>query len=124
MTGRSPSPVVRGAASALLGVLGGFQVALACGAPWGRAAYGGGHAGVLPPNLRATSGAAAALYAGLVAATMAPAAPWRTVTLTAASALMGAGTVANAASRSAVERALWTPAAAALTGLLWAARTR
>jgi hypothetical protein len=42
-------------ASALLGVTMLFQVGLALGAPWGAAAWGGRHRGVLPTRLRAAS---------------------------------------------------------------------
>lgn len=39
--------------------LAGFQVFLALGAPWGRAAWGGVHEGVLPPGLRVASAVSA-----------------------------------------------------------------
>ena len=42
-----------------------FQLALAAGAPWGVAAYGGAHRGVLPTRLRIASGVAAALWVAL-----------------------------------------------------------
>jgi hypothetical protein len=45
-------------AVALLGVVAVFQLALALGAPWGRAAWGGRHEGVLPRRLRIASGVA------------------------------------------------------------------
>jgi len=57
----------RWAALGLLTAVGGFQVALAAGLPWGRASWGGAHAGVLPTNLRVASGASALVYAGLAA---------------------------------------------------------
>src|SRR5918996_2324546 len=40
----------------------GFQVGLALGAPWGRAAWGGSHEGRLPGNLRVASGFAALFW--------------------------------------------------------------
>lgn len=45
-----------------------FQVALALGAPWGQAAYGGRQPGTLTPMLRVTSGLSAIilLFMGLV----------------------------------------------------------
>ncbi len=39
-----------------------FQLALAAGAPWGRAAYGGQNPGVLPGRLRVSSVVAAASF--------------------------------------------------------------
>jgi hypothetical protein len=53
-----------GIAASLLMVAGCFQLALAAGAPWGHAAWGGHHA-VLSPGLRLASvGSAAFLFAG------------------------------------------------------------
>ncbi|RDI55641.1 hypothetical protein [Nocardia mexicana] len=46
----------------VLGLLTVFQLGLACGAPWGRLAWGGRHR-VLPPRLRIASAVAPALYA-------------------------------------------------------------
>jgi hypothetical protein len=48
-------------ASALLGVTMLFQIGLALGAPWGAAAWGGRHRGVLPTRLRAASALVAVL---------------------------------------------------------------
>ena len=53
------------ALTVLLAVVIVFQVALAAGAPWGVAAYGGAHRGVLPTRLRIASGVAAALWVAL-----------------------------------------------------------
>ncbi|WP_432494595.1 hypothetical protein [Kineococcus gypseus] len=101
-----------------------FQLALAAGAPWGAAAWGGANPGVLPAGLRAASAASAAAY-GLLAVTagtaLVPARARRRV-LTGAGALMVVGTALNLASPSPVERALWTPVAAALAVLLLRAR--
>ena len=47
------------AATAGLAVVAAFQVALAAGAPWGRAAWGGQHQGRLPARLRIASAVAA-----------------------------------------------------------------
>lgn len=47
----------------LLGALAVFQLALACGAPWGRLAWGGAHR-VLPGRLRIGSAVSVALYGG------------------------------------------------------------
>ncbi|WP_432544314.1 hypothetical protein [Kineococcus sp. SYSU DK002] len=111
-------------AALLLLVVAGFQVALAAGAPWGRAAYGGApdH---LPPRLRVTS-----LVAALVWATAAllvlrragvgvrtplpegalPAALWVLV------ALLAVGAVLNLITRSRVERAVWAPVSVVACG--------
>jgi hypothetical protein len=47
-------------------LLAGFQLALAIGAPWGRASYAGTHEGVLPVSLRLASVVAVAVW-GLAA---------------------------------------------------------
>jgi len=109
----------RWTAAGLLTAVGGFQVALAAGLPWGRASWGGAHAGVLPTNLRVASGASALVYAGLAVAVAGPASRPRSRVLAGAAALTGASTLTNLASRSSLERAIWTPTAAVLTGLLW-----
>lgn len=54
-------------ALALLAALTAFQIALACGAPWGRFAWGGAHPRVLPPRLRISSAVSVVLYAGFAA---------------------------------------------------------
>lgn len=109
-------------AVALLVVLTGFQVALAAGAPWGTAAWGGQHPGVLPAGYRVASAIAALVVyplVGLVVLTAAgvvdlawfPAVPtWLLWVLVGFFAL---GTLANAASRSRTER-FWAPVSAAL----------
>lgn len=107
-----------------MGTIGVFQAALAAGAPWGRAAYGGAHPGVLPPRLRATSAAAAGAYGGLAYLVwtdrLEPGAQrWAYSGL---SALFAVGTVMNALSRSPVERAVWTPVAGTLSIALWHCR--
>ncbi|MEQ6903347.1 hypothetical protein [Nocardioides sp. YIM 152588] len=113
------------ATAATLLVLADFQGALACGAPWGRAAYGGSRPGTLPGRLRAVSGLAALAYGTgavlILRGTGSPAA--RSRAFTALSAVMALGTVANGASRSPVERALWTPLTAASAALAWRSRS-
>ena len=63
------SPVGRSMAARLSGGLflaaAGFQVALAAGAPWGAAAWGGANSGVLPMGYRVASVGSAAVLAGL-----------------------------------------------------------
>jgi hypothetical protein len=101
----------------LLGITIVFQALLAAGGPWGAAAWGGQHPGVLPTGLRAASGVTGAvvyplmiLYvtdsAGLADISWLPgsgaAAMW---------VLFGffvLGTLTNAASRSRIER-IWAP---------------
>lgn len=113
------------ATAAALVALGAFHTALALGAPWGRAAYGGTRHGSLPNHLRAISGVASLAYGSsaalMVRGTGSPRA--RSRAYTALSMLMGIGTIANGASRSPVERAIWTPVTAAATVLAWRSRT-
>jgi hypothetical protein len=119
------SPTERATAAALT-TIGAFQVALAAGAPWGRAAYGGTHPGTLPRHLRAISGVGAVGYGTGVGLILSGggSARARAHAFTALSVLMTIGTVANAASPSRAERAVWTPVAAATAILAWRSRTR
>lgn len=91
-----------------------FEAGLAAGAPWGAAAWGGGHPGVLPRKLRLASGAAVAVLAGLaaVAGGRLVRGRGRPRVLLGAAAYASLGIVANAASPSGVERAIWTPMSA------------
>ncbi|WP_247827396.1 hypothetical protein [Arthrobacter antioxidans] len=119
MTPRLRPVAPRGPASLaalLLAVVGAFQAALAAGAPWGEAAYGGAHRGVLPARYRASSAASTVVYAALVAVTLGrgPDPTARRRILRVASRLMMLGTVMNLASRSRVERLVWTPVAGTL----------
>jgi len=101
----------------LLVVLAVFQMALAAGAPWGAAAYGGSRPGVLPKGMRINSlvfGIAIypicilyVLDAGGVAESSWLPGP-RPIVMWALTVLFAIGTVANFASRSRVER-LWGP---------------
>jgi hypothetical protein len=111
-------------AAVLLCGAGGFQVALAGGAPWGSAAYGGGHRGGLPARLRRTSAVAACGYAlAAVAVAREPFAPQTQRRVEGGLAgLFLIGGAANAASRSTVERLLWTPVSGALAYALWRSR--
>jgi hypothetical protein len=114
------------ATAASLATVGAFQLALAVGAPWGRAAYGGTRPGTLPSHLRAISGVAAVGYGtgAVLIVRGAGSARVRTRAFTTLSALMTAGTIVNGASRSLVERAVWTPVTAATTVFAWRSRTR
>jgi hypothetical protein len=108
-------------ASSLFSAAAAFQLALACGAPWGNAAYGGAYSGVLPPNIRAGSAAASAVYLLLaaVAGTGWVPARWRRRLVLATMALMSVGSVLNLASPSLLEQMLWTPVTVVLAVSLW-----
>jgi hypothetical protein len=110
-------------ASGLLGVVSGFQVALAAGVPWGVAAYGGSKPGVLPASLRRTSASAAVVYLGLavVAGTRVASPVVRRRVFYSALPVMAVGAVVNLASTSFVERMIWTPVTAGLSAALWKA---
>jgi hypothetical protein len=114
------------ATAAALATLGGFQLALAAGAPWGRAAYGGAHPGALPRHLRTVSGVAALGYGTGVALIVcrAGSARVRARAFTTLSVVMTVGTIANGASPSLVERAVWTPVTAATAVSAWRSRSR
>jgi hypothetical protein len=101
-----------------------FQVALAAGAPLGRAAWGGAHER-LPTNLRVASAIATVVWiaaalvvlarAGFDASPIpASAAAWATWVL---AGLLLVGAVMNLISRSRLERLIWGPVALVLAGL-------
>jgi hypothetical protein len=107
----------------LYAVLVAFQLALAAGAPWGRAAYGGQHPGVLPTGYRIASAVAAVVWAGvaLSIARRAGLPVWAPLPDAALPVLVwivvGLSVVAvvlNAITRSALERAIWLPVALVL----------
>jgi hypothetical protein len=99
----------------------GFQAALALGAPWGKAAWGGAHER-LPDRLRIASTFAAVIW--LVAALVVLARggfDWSPFPLSVATwgawflfGLLAVGTFMNLASRSRLERLIQTPIAAVL----------
>lgn len=112
-------------AAGLLGGLAAFEVALAAGAPWGEAAFGGGEAN-LSAGLRLAAAASVPLDIAIALVLLRrgghrvwallpqrwlPPAAW---VLT---GYFGLGTVLNAASRSPVERNLMVPTALALAAL-------
>lgn len=121
--GQSPS-LERRVAAVGLGGLATFQLALAAGAPWGRASYGGAHPGVLPHGLRLVSAGAALFYSGLTVAVASQRTPVqaRRQILTGIATLMSVGAVVNGISPSWPERAIWTPTAALLALSAWRAR--
>ena len=106
----------------LLALVGAFQIALALGAPWGAAAWGGAHPGVLPPRLRVSSLiAGVVIYPVLLLFVLASAGlaylPWMPATgrvgMWVLSGVFAVDAVANFASRSKVER-LWGPVSLAI----------
>jgi hypothetical protein len=101
----------------LLVVVAVFQLALALGAPFGKAAWGGAHDGVLPTRLRAASAfvglvaypaviAVVLSASGVIDAELVPGRGAVTMWVLATIFLLGA--MANAVSRSRVERS-WAP---------------
>lgn len=100
-------------ATLLLVAIAAFQLALALGAPWGAAAWGGQNPGVLPRPLRIASGVAALVVYPLIIAVVLAAAgligdEWLpvdpTLLMWALAGLLGVGAVMNFASRSRPER--------------------
>jgi hypothetical protein len=100
----------------LLAVVEVFQIALALGAPLGRASWGGKHEGVLPTRLRIASGVAVVVYplialfvlasAGLVDTSLAEGT--RRIGMWVLTVFFALGALANFASRSRIER-IWGP---------------
>lgn len=111
------------AAVALLSIVDIFQIALAFGAPLGKAAWGGQHEGILPKRLRIVSGVAglvvypliivAVLDAGILDRDLVPVSSASVMWILAA--LFAVGAVANLATRSPIER-LWAPVSLAIAG--------
>lgn len=108
-------------ASLLLMLISVFQLALAAGAPWGSAAWGGRHSGVLPRRLRWASGIAGLIVYPWITLLVVDAGQLvdlnlvdrdsRAVILWVLTGLFSLGALANLASRSRIER-LWAPVAA------------
>jgi hypothetical protein len=95
-----------------------FQIALAFGAPWGRAAYGGQAPGVLPTRFRVSSAVAALVWVGVAlvvgrAGGIPVWAPlpdaWLPVAVWTVVGLLALAVVLNTITRSRVERAIWLP---------------
>lgn len=92
-----------------------FQLAIAAGAPFGPASWGGTHEGALPPNLRAGSAVAALVWtvASLVVLGRVDVGPlsgsWLRWAVWGLVGLLVVGAVMNAASRSRWERFGWAP---------------
>lgn len=109
-------------AVALLAVVVVFQLALALGAPWGAAAWGGAHQGVLPKRLRMASAIAGVMvYPIIIALVLAASglidATWfsvgRSIAMWTLAGLLALGALGNFVSRSPRER-LWGPVALAI----------
>jgi hypothetical protein len=106
----------------LFAVVAVFQLALAVGARWGAAAWGGQNPGVLPTRLRVASGVAGLAIYPLLIVLVASAAGWVSIgwlsdlgslPMWILAALLGLGALANFASRSPRER-VWGPVAGAV----------
>lgn len=116
-----PSVVLTGATitlTVLLAVVIVFQVALAAGAPWGAASYGGEHRGVLPGRLRIASAVAAVVWLGFAPFLLTRAGVDLPVDVPMAAAavvtwvfvaVMVISVVLNAITPSVLERAIWLP---------------
>lgn len=105
----------------LTGVVVAFQLALAAGAPWGRAAMGGRYPGVLPPPMRAASLVQPVILAGLSGLVLARAGValpgWREAAESGVWLAVGVGAVAavlNLITPSRIERAIWAPVTMAM----------
>lgn len=116
----SPRTSGRAAAALLVGCAG-FQGALAAGAPWGAAAYGGAHPGRVPDRLRHVSAGAVPVYLGLaaVSAGLVGTPRVRAVVTGVGAAWLAVGVPVNLASPSRPERMIWVPVTAAGAFLLW-----
>ena len=106
----------------LLGVVSVFQIALALGAPWGNAAWGGQHDGVLPVGLRIASAVVGLVVYPLIAAFVLASAglieaDWLPGTgkvgMWVLTGFFSLGAIANFASRSKAERN-WGPVSLAI----------
>lgn len=104
-------------AAGLIGLLILFQIALALGAPWGKAAWGGGNEGTLPRKLRLASAFSAlvlalAAWVILAAAGLIDSSPvpesWLTPLMWGLTGYFAIGALLNTISRSKVER-IWGP---------------
>ena len=117
------SPAAR-VSAVLFGLLATFQTALAFGAPWGAAAWGGMNAGTLPVSLRIASAVSALVWAGIavLVGSRVVRAPWRRRMLTVLLVLMAISFVMNLASPSGAERLVWALFAAVQCFLIWKAR--
>lgn len=109
-------------AAILLGIIAVFQIALAAGAPWGAASWGGRHPGKLPTSYRIGSAVAGLFFYPAVAVFILHSAgvlgddisSGGVAGLWVLTGLFGLSTVVNLISPSKVER-IWAPVALVLT---------
>lgn len=108
----------------MLGLLCLFQLGLALGLPWGRAAWGGQHEGVLPRKLRIASVLSIVIYAFIalialerVGLTEFFAKSFAHVAMWVIFGYLCLGVLMNGISRSKIERAIMTPVALVLAVL-------
>jgi hypothetical protein len=109
-------------AAAGFGVVATFQLLLALGAPWGRAALGGANEGTLPPELRVVSSVSTAIFIGAAAVVLGRAGLWGSdrfsgafrVGAWALVVILPLGALMNLASSSPWERFGWAPFTALL----------
>lgn len=114
--------VIAVVAATLLGVISLFQIALAAGAPWGAASWGGRHPGRLPTGYRIGSAVAGLFFYPVVALVVLDSAgvvgdetsSGGAAGLWVFAGLFGLSTVVNLISPSKVER-IWAPVALVLT---------
>lgn len=103
------------------GIVAVFQLLLALGAPWGRAALGGANEGTLPPELRVVSSVSMAVFVGAAAVVLGRAGLWGSRFSRAFRggawvlvAILPVGALMNLASSSPWERFGWAPFTALL----------
>ena len=117
-----PSARLAAGAFALLSLaVGGFQLALAAGAPWGDLAMGGAYPGTYPPAMRVAALVQIAIYLLLAAVVFSRAGValrrWRTASqwlIWFVVAIESVGVVLNLITPSPLERLIWAPVAALL----------
>jgi len=114
----SASTTRRAAAVAAVGfgVVAAFQLLLALGAPWGRAALGGSNEGTLPPELRAVSSVSMVIFVAAAGVILGRAGYWGDrfsgafrVGAWALVVILPLGALMNLASSSPWERFGWAP---------------
>jgi hypothetical protein len=111
----------------LLGIITLFQLALALGAPWGAAAWGGRHPGRLPGRLRVASAVAALVIYPVIGLSIiitsspvqvTPVPVTGEVWMWVFAGLFTVGAIANFASTSRIER-IWGPVSLASPPAAW-----
>lgn len=98
------------------GIVAAFQLLLALGAPWGRAALGGANEGTLPPELRAVSSVSMAVFVAAAVVILGRAGTWGDrftgafrIGTWGLVAILPLGAIMNLASSSPWERFGWGP---------------